>query len=53
MEWNVDGTVGVMAERLTAALRIVGSIPARNTYCYGLHVVIPGVFVCAYDFLCL
>lgn len=36
------GTVGAVAECLTAALRIVGSFPARNKYLYGQQVVVPG-----------
>ena len=42
-----------MAERLTAALCVAGSIPARNKYLYGLQVVVPGLAVCVCEFECL
>ena len=38
-----------MAERLTATLRVTGSISARKKYLYGL-VVLPGLAVCVSDF---
>ena len=40
---NKDGAVGAMAEQSTAALRVVGSIPARNKNVYNLQVVVPGL----------
>ena len=46
----VDVTVGAMVERLTVALCVAGSIPARNKYLYGLNVVVPGLAVCECDF---
>ena len=50
---NADGTVSALAERSTAALRVAGSIPARNKYVYDLQVDVPGLAVCVCDFLCL
>ena len=46
-------TDGAVAERSTDALRVVGSIFARNKYLYGLQVVVPSLAVCVCDFLCL
>ena len=43
-------TVGAVAERPTAALRVAGSIPAQNKDWYGLQVVVPGLAVCVCDF---
>ena len=37
----------------TTALRVVGSIPARNKYWYGLQIVVSGLAVCVSDFKCL
>ena len=31
-----------VVERLAAALRVTGSIPARNKYVYDLPIVVPG-----------
>ena len=42
----VDGTVGAVVERPTAALRVAGLIAAWNKYLYGLFVVVPGLAVC-------
>ena len=49
----LDGTVGAVAERATAALRVTGSIPAWNKYFYDLHLIVPGVTVCVPEFKCL
>ena len=40
-----------MAEGFTAALRVEGSIPARDKYLYTLQVVVPGLaaYVCAFS----
>ena len=38
-----------MVEQSTAALRVVGSIPALNKYLYGLQVVVLGLTVCVCD----
>ena len=45
-------TVDSVAERVTVALRVGGSIPTRNKYLYGLQVVVPGlaVYVCMGSF---
>ena len=45
-----DDTVGTVAERPTAVLRVAGFSPARNKFLYGLHVVVPGLAVCVCDF---
>ena len=39
-------TVREVVERTSAALRVVGSIPVRNKYFYGLHLVVVAVCVC-------
>ena len=39
-------TVDAVVERSTTALNVVGSIPARNKYMYGLQVVASGLAVC-------
>ena len=49
----LDGTVGAVAERATPVLRVTGSIPAPNKYLFDLQILVPGLPVCAYDFLCL
>ena len=48
--------VGAVVECSTAALRVAGSIPARNKYLYDVHVVIPSLaryvsffFKCSHD----
>ena len=41
-----DDTVGALVERPTVALRVAGSISARNKYLYGLQVVVPGLALC-------
>ena len=45
-----DDTVGTVVEQPTAALRVAGSIPARNKYLYGLQVVVSRLPVCVCDF---
>ena len=43
---NFDDTViGAVIKRLTAVLRVAGSIPARNKYLHGLQVVVSGLAV--------
>ena len=45
------GTVGEVAERSTAALRVAGSIPVhRKNICTAYKVVVPGVDVSVCDF---
>ena len=45
------GTLDAIAERLTTALRVTGSIPAPHKYLYGLMVVVPGlVCLCMWFF---
>ena len=46
VDHNFDGTVGVVVEQSTAALRVAGSIPARNKHLYALQIVVPGLAVC-------
>ena len=41
---------GAVAERASSALRVVGSIPARNKYLYDLYLVAPGLAVCVCKF---
>ena len=50
-------TGGAVVERPTAALCVAGSIPAQSVresnlrnYLYDLHLVIPGLAVCACEF---
>ena len=50
---KLNGIVGAVAERPTAALPVSSSIPARNKHLYGLQVVVPDLAVCVCDFLCL
>ena len=38
--------VDTVADQPTAALRVAGSIPARNKHMYGLHLAVPGLVVC-------
>ena len=49
----LDGTVGALVERSSAALRVAGSIPTRNKYLYDLQIVVPGLADCVCGFLCL
>ena len=46
------GTVSAVVELLTTALRVMGSIPPRIKYLYGLQVDEVSLFVCVY-FVCL
>ena len=49
---RIDGTFDAVVERSTAALRVAGSIPARNQF-YGPHLVVPGLAICVCEFKCL
>lgn len=40
-----------MDERLTAALHVVGLIPIRNKYWYGLRIVVLGLAVCVCEII--
>ena len=63
---QINGTIGAAVERLTVALRVTGSSPARNKYLYGLTfwpipegrvqlpvLVVPRLAVCVCEFKCL
>ena len=52
MSEHVD-TVGAVAQRLSAALRVPGLISRRNKYLYSLQVVVPGLAVCVREFYML
>ena len=40
--------VGAVAEQSTPELRVVGSIPTRNKYLYGLQIVVSGLSIWAW-----
>ena len=46
----IDGTIGAVLERSIAALRVAGSIPARNKQSFDLPVVVSSPVVCVCDF---
>ena len=47
---KTNGTVGALVECSTAALRVPGSVPSRNKHLYDLHLVVPGLAVCVFEF---
>ena len=51
LNYPFDDTVGAVAERLAVALRVAGSIPARNKYLYGLQIIVPGLAVCVCEIM--
>ena len=46
-------TVGAVAKRLAAVLRVANSLPARNKYWYGLQIVVPSLVVYLGELICL
>ena len=53
MLFHYDGTVGSVVECSSVALRVAGSIPARNKYLFDLNLVVAGLAVCVCEFKCL
>ena len=50
---QLDGTGGAMVDCSTAAVRVADSIPVRDKYLHGLHLVVPGLAVCVCEFKCV